>query len=226
MIENGTASFKRSKIRFVYIAGGAIIVLLAAAAGYFYWQYTTIRNNPNIVADQNTTRLTSEVGKLYDLPTNEKPSVAQISDKSKLGSQPFFANAQNGDYILIYTKNKLALVYRESSNKIINVGPVSIDQNTQSAAKANVKVINASSSSNVNSVVSKLQGNFDSSVTVDSSRDSAKNKSTKTTVVALNNQDDSLAQQIATKLGTSVGNVPSGEPTPSGADIVIYVGQP
>jgi hypothetical protein len=71
------------------------------------------------------------VSQLYAVPGDEQPTVAQVQDKEKLKDQSFFSKAENGDYILIYTNNKLALLYREKEDKLINVGPVSIsDQNS------------------------------------------------------------------------------------------------
>jgi hypothetical protein len=70
------------------------------------------------------------VSKLYYLPKDEKPTVAQIEDKSKLEGQSFFTGAQNGDYLLVYTNAKIALLYREHDNKLVNVGPVNTDQNS------------------------------------------------------------------------------------------------
>jgi len=114
------------------------MVLLALIAGYFFWQYTKLKANPDAAAQETTQRLVGKVEKLYQLP-DEKPTVAQINDKDKLKEQPFFKSAQNGDYLLIFTNAKLAVLYREGENKLINVGPIAITpqqaQEQQNSAK-------------------------------------------------------------------------------------------
>jgi hypothetical protein len=130
-----TGGLKRPKKNMMIIGGVALLVIIAVLAGYFYWQWRQAVANPNASNDAAATRVTSEVDKLYALPTDEKPTVAQIQDKSKLASQQFFDKAQNGDYVLIYQNNKLALLYREKDSKLINVGPVTVgDQNQTTPA--------------------------------------------------------------------------------------------
>ena len=119
---NSPSSSGRNKLTIVTIA---VMVLLALIAGYFFWQYTKLKANPDAAAQETTQRLVGKVEKLYQLP-NEKPTVAQINDKDKLKEQPFFKSAQNGDYLLIFTNAKLAVLYREGENKLINVGPIAI----------------------------------------------------------------------------------------------------
>ncbi|MGH7196845.1 MAG: hypothetical protein ACREGJ_03740 [Candidatus Saccharimonadales bacterium] len=134
MLEVGS-NFKRSNTKILLIVGGVIIALLAVLAGYFIWQYVNLRNNPNSVAEETTQRLVDKVSKVYAVPKDEQPTVAQVKDKEKLKDQAFFKNAEDGDYILIYTNAKTAILYREKDNKLINVGPIAItdekDQNTQ-----------------------------------------------------------------------------------------------
>ncbi len=87
----------------------------------------TVKTNPEQAAKEEVKRIVGEVGKLYALPDGEEPSVATVSDKSKLADQPFFAKAENGDVTLIYTKAKLAVLYRPSSKQIVNVSSVNIE---------------------------------------------------------------------------------------------------
>lgn len=72
--------------------------------------------------------LVAKVGKLINLPTDEQPTVATVTDASKVKDQTFFKNAQNGDKVLIYQKAQKAILYRPSENRIIEVGAVNINQ--------------------------------------------------------------------------------------------------
>lgn len=117
---------KRSKKFKLLVAGLVVLVLaLGATAVTFYKKYQDVKNNPAAVADQNLKAITEKVGKLITLP-DETPTLADVQDISKLKDQPFFKNAQNGDNVLIFTAAKQAIIYRESTNKLINVGPISL----------------------------------------------------------------------------------------------------
>jgi len=117
-----------------------ILILLIAAAGtavYFMKKYNEsqdqvnkLASNPTITAQQQQADLIAKVGKLTVLPTNETPTVATVTDITKLKDQAFFANAQNGDKVLIYTGAKEAYLYRPSTNKLINIAPVNLGAST------------------------------------------------------------------------------------------------
>jgi|SRR3989344_6319278 len=100
----------------------AIIVLsllflgTSGTAGYLYW---TSRQTP-----PSNTNLVEKIGILIELPAGEEPTIATVTDKTKLSDQAFFAPAQNGDVVLIYTDAKKAYLYRPSTNKILDVAPV------------------------------------------------------------------------------------------------------
>ena len=66
----------------------------------------------------------AEVAKLIILPQDEAPTVATISDVGKLRGQAFFANAQNGDKVLIYTKAAKAILYDPVQKKIVEMAPL------------------------------------------------------------------------------------------------------
>ena len=91
------------------------------------------KTNPEQAAKAEVQRIVGEVGKLYALPEGEEPSVATVSDKSKLADQPFFAKAENGDVTLIYANAKLAILYRPTTKQIVNVSAVTIDNTTPAA---------------------------------------------------------------------------------------------
>lgn len=109
-----------------------VIIILAVAislAFYFYLQNKktqALLKNPNQVSEAEAKSLIEKVGILMELPSNEQPTIATVSDKTKLADQPFFKHAQNGDKVLIYTQSKKAILYRPAMNKIIEVAPINI----------------------------------------------------------------------------------------------------
>lgn len=108
-----------------YIAILFAIILIATGAGgtyYFYKKYDDTKKllaDPNSLVQKEEARVVENLGKLIDLPTEEKPTVATVLDKEKLKDQPFFAKAENGDRLIVYTQNKKAILYRENINKIV-----------------------------------------------------------------------------------------------------------
>ena len=69
------------------------------------------------------------VGKLMDLPVDEKPTIATVTDPSVLPHQDFFKKAQKDDKVIIYKNNKLAILYRPGINKIITSAEVDFQNN-------------------------------------------------------------------------------------------------
>ena len=73
-------------------------------------------------AQKQITMIVEKVGKLIVLPADEVPQVAVIQDVDALKkSQDFFVDAQNGDKILVYVKARKAIIYREDTNKVVNI---------------------------------------------------------------------------------------------------------
>ena len=112
-----------SKTKKLLVLTSIAIVVLAGVAGYFIWRTLTLSASPAVVNEQKTASIMEKVGKIYELPA-EQATVAQINNKEKLKDQKFFTKAKDGDYLLVYTQEKMAIIYREETNKIINAGPV------------------------------------------------------------------------------------------------------
>ncbi len=100
------------------------LISLVANAYFIFWGRGQDRS---VTAERDHQTLIGEVGKLLALPENEAPTVATVADPSKLANQPFFAKAQAGDKVLIYTDNKKAILYRPSEKKIIEVADLQLD---------------------------------------------------------------------------------------------------
>ena len=123
-----------------------LVIILVGAAGtayYFYNEYQKSQealNNPEKTAQEETQRLIDQMSALIALPeadiANGEPTLATVQDKEKLKDQEFFANAENGDKVLIYANAKKAFLYRPSTNKVINVAPVTIGEDSQATPSA------------------------------------------------------------------------------------------
>jgi hypothetical protein len=111
----------------------ALVSVIAAA--YFYKQNTVLRQNSQAATESEIQDLIAKVGKLIVLPSGEQPTIATVADPEKLKSQPFFANAQKDDKVLIYTNARKAILYSPSQNKIIEVAPINIGPAPEAAAK-------------------------------------------------------------------------------------------
>ena len=107
----------------------SVLVLVGAAASYyFYTQYRNTQNilkNPNLATEKQTKELITSLGKLMVLP-KEQPTVATVTDASKLKDQPFFANAKNGDKVFIFVNAKKAVLYDPDLGKIVEVSPINV----------------------------------------------------------------------------------------------------
>lgn len=102
---------------------GLIALLIAIpvlVAGVSAVQHNNAKKNTKVLAATQIDDLMVKLGKLMDVP-NETPTIATVSDVTKLRGQEFFAKAQNGDKVIIFPVAKKAVLYRPATNKIIEV---------------------------------------------------------------------------------------------------------
>lgn len=109
-----------------------LVIVLAGATAYLYTSYAGLKENPAREAQAEVDKLVSQIGKLMVLPEGEQPTVATVTDVEKLKDQPFFAKAENGNKVLIYTGAKKAILFDQAANKIIEVAPINIGDSTKS----------------------------------------------------------------------------------------------
>lgn len=86
-------------------------------------------SNPSL-ADNNA-NLVETVGKFITLPQGEQPTIATVTDVSKLQNQPFFKNASEGDKVLIFKEAKKAILWRPSTSKVIEYAPLQTDDSQE-----------------------------------------------------------------------------------------------
>ncbi len=104
------------------------LVFLFLTYGYVTTKHQLSKLSDPKKASQDATKiLTSKVSKLVELPNGEMPTVATVNDVSKLKTQSFFKNAQNGDKVLIYNKAGQAILYRPTTNKIVQYSIINLN---------------------------------------------------------------------------------------------------
>lgn len=128
-----TATVSRPKLRLPankrWLYAGLVIVIAIIPTVYFYTQNKNSEKKLNDLQQKSQTSndlntVVAQVGRLVILPTDEQPTLATVSDVSKLQGNPFFVNAANGDKVLVYNKAKRAILYRPSLNKIVEMAPL------------------------------------------------------------------------------------------------------
>lgn len=140
-LSKGDKVFKLQKQMVMWLIIAILFIAAIGTAAFYVKKYHDSQNqvkklqsNPTVAAQTEAQTLISQIGKLTDLPTGETPTVATVTDITKLKDQPFFASAKNGDKVLIYTTAKKAYLYRPSTNKIINIAPVNLGSGTSSTS--------------------------------------------------------------------------------------------
>lgn len=211
----------------------ATIIIGATLLGGGFYLYQTQRNqaqtSPQAAAAEEVKRLVEEVGKLIELPQGEDPTVATVTDVSKLSDQPFFARAKNGNKVLIYTNARKAILYDPLVKKVIDVAPINIGtQSAQQTSKESLpKVVlrNGTQTAGLTSKIeTKLKGEGVKFETA-SKENAEKQDYEKSVVVVINESARDLAQRIANVLDASVGDLPEGEEKPDDADILVILGK-
>lgn len=187
-------------------------------------QQNQIKPDSQKGAQEEVKKLVAEVGKLIELPEGEDPTVATVTDISKLKDQPFFQKAKNGDKVLIYTNARRAILYDPLSRKVIDIAPINIG--TPSARSLpKVALRNGTQTVNLTSTIENKLKKTITQINVASKENADKQNYAKSVVVVLNDTAKELAESIARTLNISVGDLPQGEIRPKDVDIVIILGK-
>lgn len=197
--------------------------------GYFYAKYRELKTNPNAEAKREAEKIVSKVSVLMVLPTDETPTIATISDKEKLKDQPFFRDAENEDVLLAYTKSMLAILYRPSANRIINVAPITINAKsatttTTVSATLRIAYMNGTNEVGLSGATEKIVQQRYPTYQTAVLTNAAKKNYTKTLVVDLSGTRAAETNALADLLHGNVSALPPGESAPD-ADVLIIAGK-
>lgn len=221
---------KSKKILFP-IVFVVLCVLAAIPAVYVYRTYIKpqVPKDPQQAQAEELQQVLSAVSKLVELPTNETPTVATVSDKEKLKNQAFFVRAENGDKVVIYTNEKKAILYRPSTNKIVEIAPVNISSpsaaaNASPTPEAMVKIA-LRNGTNVVGLTRKYETALKDKIqNVEvTEKENANSRNYEKSVLIDLKGNATRATAFAELLGMTVAPMPDGEPA-TDADILIIIG--
>jgi uncharacterized protein YneF (UPF0154 family) len=225
---------KLLKMHVIALVFLIVVTILAVLTGaYYYLQYQktqALLKNPSLHSQQEIQAVIQNIGRLIDLPTDEQPTVATVSDINKLKDQPFFSHAKNGDKVLIYTKAKKAILYDPVANKIIevstvNLGPASSENQSQAQASISIALYNGTSIVGLTTTVQKQLATEAPNVHVIAKANAATTLYSQTLVVDLTGKNAQATMQLSKTLHGVVGSLPEGEKRPDGADVLVILGK-
>lgn len=190
----------------------------------------------------------TEVRSIMELPTNEDPTIAAVTDLERLKNEPFFQNAQNGDRVIFFPKAKKAILYRPTSRKIIEVSVSPTLSGGGSAAKTEatnsaedtqtpkedttsaikpeeftgaITLYNGSTKLGVTNTAEDALLQTFTKASVREKLAAKKDDYIGVTVVDLTGNNQAAANAIAQKMNGKVGTLPAGEDKPDGEILVI-----
>ena len=107
---------KRSSQSKKIIVALSIICVLAIGSGvFFYLKYSRIHSAAN-----EKQRQLDYVGRIIELP-QEAPALVTVADKNRLENKLLAGKVENGDSLMIFSKAQRLIIYRPSSQKVIDM---------------------------------------------------------------------------------------------------------
>lgn len=216
---------------------------------FFYIKYEEVKRVAGAeVSDAEIGEVVKKVERHIVLPKNETPTLATVSEKEKLSGQQFFAMSENGDKVLVYVNSKKAILYRPRIDKIIEVSPITVNED-QTPLQNNIQSNNRESTnttpvtsqastqpetisveirngSQIAANLSIIQERLrqQSGISLASVDTDAKREYDRTIVYLINKDKESRAKEIAASLKSVYETeLPSDEPLPE-ADILVIIG--
>ncbi len=116
-----------------------IIIVIALLVFAIYNKFSAPATPEGQLSDKEIKTLVAKVSKLINVP-EETPVIATIIKADQLiVEQKFYMGSKDGDYLMVFPKAQKAIIYRQGENKLINVGPIIVDQQATSTKSVTVE---------------------------------------------------------------------------------------
>lgn len=216
---------------------GFLLILSLAGNAFLaslYWQLrqetTQLRQDPQVMAQEELQTILDEVSQLITLPDGVVPILATVNNADELRErQPFFQNAQNGDKLLLYSnapseEDRKAYLYRPATKQLINVAPLNIGGQIQAQEDAfSIAIRNGTSQPDLAEQMESLMERIFPNSSVTETTNAANADYTQTVLVRLNGSEE-VVDKVANLLNVPIANLPAGEVAPEDADMLLILG--
>lgn len=187
-------------------------LIVAILVGASLLGYYVVQHHQAAAMSANQ-RLIRDVSRQAVVPTDEIPSVTTVTDPAKVNQQ-FLEGTKKGDKVLLYYQSSRAVVYRPSTDQVVNMGPFS-------APSPRVWLRAGTMLADIPKIGNETNVNGD--FVVVSNDVSTHQDYKKTIVIDLAGNRPDIAKRLATQLHAAVGQLPDSENKPD-ADLLVIIG--
>jgi hypothetical protein len=227
------------KHKLIIITCAALFIILAVVPSvYFYSKYQALSKQVSGGSQPDDVKaLIAKVSRHVLLPEGEIPTVLTVTDKEKSTSKQFFANAKNGDKVLVYMIAKKAFLYDTVSDRILEIGPVLTSATTAAQvsggstpiptpqlAQPKFILYNGTTTTGLTQLFIPTVEEKVAGANVVSTGYAAKNDYATSILVDISGTHGADAARYAKTLGVTVSTLPTGETASPSADFLIILG--
>lgn len=231
--------FKDNIVKIILTLVIVLLVGIASTFSYLYYQEKGKKSQTEVES------ILTDIGKLIEVPSDEIPTIATVTDKTKLQNQTILKKAENGDKVIIYSKAQKAILYRPSTKKIVDVVPVNtatptpVSITASDSAKTETFIKGAETGTavirtylyngtNTVGLTKKAQPKITSvvpQITVVDTDNAAVRSYKDTIIIDVSKKFASNIKEIADKISATVSDLPEGQTAPDDADYLIILGK-
>ena len=105
-----------------------LLIISISTSVYYYVQSRKLKTviiKPRMELKKTAQLISDRVENMVSLEFDEEPQIYPITPQSPR-NQSFLEAAKTGDYLLIYFRNKKAILYDPNANIILKVGPLAL----------------------------------------------------------------------------------------------------
>lgn len=212
-----------------YLVLAVLVATVAVgASAYLYYKYQNtqkqLKSQVSTAKESidETKKIIDEVGKLIDLPKDEEPTIATVTDIDKLKDQPFFQKAKMGDKVLIYAKAKKAILYDPKDEKILEAG---FFTTALSEKELTVTLRNGTSNAGLATKTEEEVKKIYPEAKITTEWTTIRGKYDKTSVILLDDSAKDQVIKLAKTFNAQIGELPEGEDKPKDSKILIILGK-